>query len=219
MARSSPSGSATVEARTLDFDATAPSGYSPIDTTEGETTKMVTVMVNGDTEVESDEFFLVVLFNPVGVDIAGRGQGHHRRRRRRRRTDHDHHQHPDKHHHHDQQHTTTTVPLGVVTIDDTVVSDGSRGRVTGSVTCDAGRVFVLQLSLTQGSAQRRGQHSGHLHRLAPALRHQLHHHRRHLHRRQCRGLRGRPHRRGRVPELHLSRRGMRGGHHRRLSDA
>jgi hypothetical protein len=37
---------------------------------EGETAKTVTVTVNGDTEVEPDEFFLLVLFNPVGVDIA-----------------------------------------------------------------------------------------------------------------------------------------------------
>jgi hypothetical protein len=41
----------------------------------------------------------------------------------------------------------------VVAFDDTVVSDGSRGRVTGSVTCDAGRVFALNLTVTQGSAR------------------------------------------------------------------
>jgi hypothetical protein len=47
-----------------------------------------------------------------------------------------------------------------VTIDDTVVSAGSRGRVTGSVTCDAGRVFALNLTLTQGSASAEGSTRG-----------------------------------------------------------
>lgn len=48
----------------------------------------------------------------------------------------------------------------VVTIDDTVMSNGSRGRVSGTITCDAGEVFKLQLSLAQGVASAEGSTRG-----------------------------------------------------------
>jgi hypothetical protein len=103
VARVSPSGSAIGEVRILDFDATAPGDYSPLDTTvsfaEGETTKTVTVTVNGDTEVEPDERYLLGLCNPWASRSPRASAGHHRRRRSRRRTDHDHKQHHDKQHH------------------------------------------------------------------------------------------------------------------------
>ena len=41
-------------------------------------------------------------------------------------------------------------------IDNTVVSDGSRGQVTGTFTCEAGDVVLLELELTQGSTSASG---------------------------------------------------------------
>ncbi|MGI8758559.1 MAG: Calx-beta domain-containing protein, partial [Acidimicrobiales bacterium] len=149
--RSTSTGAATVEVQTVDATATAPSDYLALSTTvsfaEGETTKTVTVTVNGDSEVEPDEFFLVALSNPTGVEIAdGEGTG---------AILNDDVAAPTT-----TTSTTTTPPGTVVTIDDTVASNGTRGRVSGTITCDAGRVFALRLSLTQSSASARGSTSG-----------------------------------------------------------
>jgi hypothetical protein len=69
------SGSSSVDYRTNDGSATAPSDYTALPPTTvtfaaTETTKPVTVNVNGDTTVESDETFTVDLSNPVGATIA-----------------------------------------------------------------------------------------------------------------------------------------------------
>lgn len=51
--------------------------------------------------------------------------------------------------------TSTTIPPDgelVVTIDDTVLTDGSRGQVTGTIACEAGTLFALELDLNQGAA-------------------------------------------------------------------
>ena len=45
-------------------------------------------------------------------------------------------------------------------IDDVVPHDGNRGRVTGSLTCDAGDVFMLHLQLTQDDARATGRRRG-----------------------------------------------------------
>ena len=39
-----------------------------------------------------------------------------------------------------------------VDLDNTVVTDGSRGQVTGTFTCEAGDVVLLELELTQDGA-------------------------------------------------------------------
>lgn len=56
--------------------------------------------------------------------------------------------------------TIEVAPEAAVTIDETVLSNGGRGRVTGTVTCDAGRLFLLQLSLTQGEVSGQGKTRG-----------------------------------------------------------
>ena len=43
-----------------------------------------------------------------------------------------------------------------VDLNDTVVSDGSRGQVTGSFTCEAGDVVLLELELSQGGTSATG---------------------------------------------------------------
>lgn len=43
-----------------------------------------------------------------------------------------------------------------LTIDDTVASDGTRAQVTGTLTCPAGEVFLVSMSLEQGDAIGRG---------------------------------------------------------------
>lgn len=47
-----------------------------------------------------------------------------------------------------------------VTIGDTVRSDGTRGQVTGTLSCPAGEVFKLQIALTQGEASGSGSAKG-----------------------------------------------------------
>lgn len=47
-----------------------------------------------------------------------------------------------------------------VTIDDTVLTNGNRGQVRGTITCEAGTLFVVQLSLTQEGAGARGSARG-----------------------------------------------------------
>jgi hypothetical protein len=69
------SGASSTDYRTNDGSAAEPSDYTAIATTNlafaaGETTKTITVNVNGDTSVESDETFTVDLSNPVGATIA-----------------------------------------------------------------------------------------------------------------------------------------------------
>src|SRR5205814_4696084 len=69
------SGAASVDYATVDGTATAPSDYTAIPTTtlnflSADTTKQVTVFVNGDTSVEPDEAFTVHLSNAVGATIA-----------------------------------------------------------------------------------------------------------------------------------------------------
>jgi hypothetical protein len=70
----------TVDFATADGTATAPSDYTSASGTltfaPGETTKTITVSVNGDTLVEPDETFFVNLSNAIGATIAdGQGQG------------------------------------------------------------------------------------------------------------------------------------------------
>src|SRR5204862_3124170 len=66
----------TVNYATADGTATAPSDYVAIPTTTltfnpGQTTKTITVPVNGDIVDESDEAFTVNLFNPTNATLAG----------------------------------------------------------------------------------------------------------------------------------------------------
>lgn len=59
--------------------------------------------------------------------------------------------------------TSTTLPSSgdlVVTIDDLVATNGSRGQVTGTVTCTAGELFAVRLGLTQESAEAHGSARG-----------------------------------------------------------
>jgi hypothetical protein len=70
----------TVDFATADGSATAPPDYAAASGTltfaPGETTKTVTVPVNGETVCESDETFLVNLSNVTGATIVdGQGQG------------------------------------------------------------------------------------------------------------------------------------------------
>jgi Calx-beta domain/Bacterial Ig-like domain (group 1) len=70
----------TVDFATADGTATTPSDYASASGTltfaPGETTKTVSVSVNGDLLVEPDESFLVNLLNAVGATIAdGQGDG------------------------------------------------------------------------------------------------------------------------------------------------
>ncbi|MFL6209512.1 MAG: beta strand repeat-containing protein, partial [Pyrinomonadaceae bacterium] len=65
---------ATVDYATVDGTAIAPSDYTAITTTTltflpADTTKQVTVLVNGDTTFEPDEAFTVHLSNPVNANI------------------------------------------------------------------------------------------------------------------------------------------------------
>ena len=64
----------TVQYYTSNQTATAPSDYTSVPLTTvtfapGETSKIVTVSVNGDTSKEADETFLVNLMNPVNATI------------------------------------------------------------------------------------------------------------------------------------------------------
>jgi subtilisin family serine protease len=77
--RTSGSGIAYVQFATADGSATAASGdYQPRSGTltfaPGETSKTVTVLVNGDRLAEADEHFVLNLSNPTGATIAD-GQG------------------------------------------------------------------------------------------------------------------------------------------------
>src|SRR5205807_6351986 len=66
---------AQVNYATIDGTATAPSDFAAISTTTltflpSDTTKTITVLVNGDTNVENDEKFRVHLSNPVSATIS-----------------------------------------------------------------------------------------------------------------------------------------------------
>ena len=74
------SGTVTVNFTTADGTATAGSDYVATSGTltfnPGDTTKTITVLVNGDTLNEANETFFVNLSNPVNATIAdGQGQG------------------------------------------------------------------------------------------------------------------------------------------------
>lgn len=75
---SASASTVTVNYATINGTATAPSDYAAtsgtLTFTPGQTTQTVTVQVNGDTTVESDETFFVSLSNPVSAMIA-RAQG------------------------------------------------------------------------------------------------------------------------------------------------
>ncbi len=64
----------TVYYETANGTATAPSDYrtvvSSVSFAPGETSKIVTILVNGDTLIEEDETFTVSLFNPTNATIA-----------------------------------------------------------------------------------------------------------------------------------------------------
>ncbi|MSU22040.1 MAG: hypothetical protein EXS30_11675 [Pedosphaera sp.] len=68
----------SVEYATINETATVGSDYAPasgaLTFNPGETNKMIFVLVVGDTAVERDEFFLMILANPLNASI-GRGQG------------------------------------------------------------------------------------------------------------------------------------------------
>jgi ribosomal protein L35AE/L33A/predicted secreted protein len=78
---STPSGqTVTVNYATADNTATSPSDYQATSGTltfnPGDTTKTVTVLINGDTAFEQNETFLVNLNTPVNATISdGQGQG------------------------------------------------------------------------------------------------------------------------------------------------
>ena len=67
----------TVDYATSDGTATQPSDYQQATGTltfsPGQTSKAVTVLVNGDTTVEANETFTVNLSNPAGATIPGTG--------------------------------------------------------------------------------------------------------------------------------------------------
>jgi Calx-beta domain/Right handed beta helix region/Domain of unknown function (DUF4214) len=68
-------GAASVDYATVDGSATAPSDYTAIPTTtlsflSADTTKQVTVFVNGDVFIESNEVFTVHLSSPVAATIS-----------------------------------------------------------------------------------------------------------------------------------------------------
>ena len=70
----------TVDVATVDGTATAPSDYTPVETTltfsPGETAKVVTVDVKGDTAHEHDETFTVALTDATNATVAdGTGEG------------------------------------------------------------------------------------------------------------------------------------------------
>jgi hypothetical protein len=74
------SGASTVDFATADDTATASSDYASNSGTvifgPGSTSGIITVVVNGDTDVESDETFFVNLSNCLGCNIAdGQGMG------------------------------------------------------------------------------------------------------------------------------------------------
>ena len=101
----------TVAYATADGTATAGSDYQAASGTltfaPGETSKTITVLVNGDRLGEPNETFLVNLSGPTNATIAdGQGVGHHRRRRaahqhRRRDGDRGQHRHARGHLHRD----------------------------------------------------------------------------------------------------------------------
>ncbi len=70
------SGSVTVDYATADLTATAPGDYQAasgsLTFATGETSKTVTILVNGDGVPEIDETFKVVLSNPVNASLATR---------------------------------------------------------------------------------------------------------------------------------------------------
>jgi hypothetical protein len=69
----------TVDFATADGSAIAPGDYQSQTGTltfnPGQTTKTITVLVNGDTTTEGSEAFTVVLSNPVNATISGTGIG------------------------------------------------------------------------------------------------------------------------------------------------
>jgi subtilisin-like proprotein convertase family protein len=78
--KSSSNSAATVDFTTANGTATEPGDYSAANGTvsfaEGEATKTITVLVNGDTTFEPNETVFVNLSNPSGATIAdGEGQG------------------------------------------------------------------------------------------------------------------------------------------------
>jgi hypothetical protein len=81
LTRSTPTGVSTVDYATTAGSATAPSDFAAVPTTtatfaDGETTKAVTVTVNGDLTTEPDELFFVDLSNPTNATITdNRGAG------------------------------------------------------------------------------------------------------------------------------------------------
>src|SRR5262249_44820109 len=79
---SAPSGQAvTVDVATADGSAVQPGNYTAVGPATltfnaGDTTRTVTVLVNGDTDIEPDETFVVNLSNPTNAGIStGTGTG------------------------------------------------------------------------------------------------------------------------------------------------
>ena len=132
---SSPSGrSVTVNFSTADGTATAGTDYVASSGTltfnPGETTKTITVLVNGDTVNEADETFFVNLSNPFNATIAD-GQG---------------------------QNTILNddIPLPAISINDVTVPEGNSGTTTGVFTVSLSRassqVVTASYSTADGSA-------------------------------------------------------------------
>ncbi|CAN5133383.1 hypothetical protein BH11BAC6_BH11BAC6_01020 [soil metagenome] len=73
------SGTLSVKYATADNTATAVSDYvaanGKLSFKPGQTSKTISILINGDTQVESNEKFNVVLSTPVNVSIAGSGIG------------------------------------------------------------------------------------------------------------------------------------------------
>jgi hypothetical protein len=132
---SSPSGrSVTVNFSTADGTATAGTDYVASSGTltfnPGETTKTITVLVNGDTVIEADKTFFVNLSNPFDATIAD-GQG---------------------------QNTILNddIPLPAISINDVTVPEGNSGTTTGVFTVSLSRassqVVTASYSTADGSA-------------------------------------------------------------------
>src|SRR6266511_3521517 len=124
----------TVDYATADSTAHAPDDYVAIPTTTltfapHETSRQVTVLVNGDTLDEADETFFVNLSNPVNATIAdGQGIGT----------------------------IADDDPLPSLSIDDVTVTEGDSGTVNATFTVSlntaSGRTVAVDYATADGSA-------------------------------------------------------------------
>ena len=131
----------TVNYATADGSATAPGDYtasssSTLTFNPGETSKTVTVVVNGDTLVEPDETFFVNLSNPTNATLAdSQGQGT----------------------------ITDNDPAPSLSINDVTVTEGNSGSVnadfTLSLSAASGQTVTVNYATADGSATAPGDYT------------------------------------------------------------